>query len=48
MASFEIVTGIQWAPLIRAYLTPDNMDLLPELEEAFNKFLKIEPIAMGT
>ena len=47
MVSCEIVTGIQWITLIRAYLLPANMDHLPDLEEALNEFLGIDPIFMG-
>ena len=48
VVSCEIVTGIQWTPLIRAYLPPSNMDRLPYLEKALNGFLGIYTIVMGS
>ena len=48
VVSCEIVTGIQRTTLIRAYLPPDNMDCLPDLEEAFNNFLGRDTIVMWT
>ena len=47
MVSSEIVTRIQETTLIRAYLPPANMDRIPDLEEALNHFLRIDPIFMG-
>ena len=44
MVSSEIVTGIHWTILIRAYLPPANMDRLPDLKEALNEFLGRDPI----
>ena len=48
MVSCEIVTGMQWTPLIRAYLLPANMDHLPDREEVLNGFLGKENIFMTT
>ena len=48
VVSCEIFTGIQWTPLITAYLPPANMDHLPDLEEALNGFLVRDTIVMGT
>ena len=48
MVSCEIVTGIQWTTIIRAYLPPSNMDRLPYLKEALNHLLGKDTIVMRT
>ena len=45
--SYKLVTGIQRTTLIRAYLFPDIMDCLLDLEESLNCFLGRDPIVMG-
>ena len=45
---YEIFNGIQRTNLIRAYLSPSNMDHLPDLEETLNHFLGRDIIIMGT
>ena len=47
MVICEIVTGIQWTPLIRAYLPPVKMYRLPYLEGALNVFLRKDTIVIG-
>ena len=47
MVICEIVTGIKWTTLVIAYLPPANMDRLPDLEEALNRFLGRDTIVMG-
>ena len=47
VVSCEIVTGIQQTTLIRAYLTPANMDHLQDLNEALTCLLGKYTIVMG-
>ena len=47
LASFKIVSGIHWIPLIGDYLPPTILDRLPGIEEALNCFLGRDPIVLG-
>ena len=44
---FELVSGDQRTPLIRAYLLPSTLDSLPDLEEVLNLFPVREPVVLG-
>ena len=48
VASCEIVTRIQRSTLTRGYLYQANMDRLPDLKEALNRFLGRDIIVIGT
>ena len=47
MVSCKIVSGGKWTPLIGAFPPPSNIDHLPDLEEALNRFLGRNYILMG-
>ena len=47
LVSCEIVAGDQLIPLIKAYLPPSTLDLLPYLEEVLNKFLGRDSVILG-
>ena len=46
VVSYEIVSGANRTPLIRAYLPPSNLYHLPYIKEALNHFLGRYPIVM--
>ena len=45
VVSCNILTGLTWTPLVRAYLPPLTLEYLPDLEEALQRFSN--PISLG-
>ena len=45
MFSCNIVTGLTWTPLVRAYMSPLTLENLPDPEEAMQR--SKDPIVLG-